>query len=113
MLLALTVIFILNNNIFYKSQIIFTINLIVLMFTFMYLGKYLDYDESHVLASLCQMLLFYIAHQTLKSVLQCFGVNIKEYHNMSMPEICDHNLKSYILSLQKVILEDDSDDDSK
>lgn len=62
MLFTLTLIFILNNNVFYKSQIIFTINLIVIMFTFIYLAKYLDYDGSHVLASLCQMLLFYIAH---------------------------------------------------
>ena len=62
MLVALTVIFILNNNVFYKSQMIFTINLIVMMFAFMYLAKYLDYDGSHILASLLQILLFYIAH---------------------------------------------------
>lgn len=52
MLVALTVIFFLNNNIFYKSQMIFMINLIVMMFAFMYLSKYLDYDGSHFMASL-------------------------------------------------------------
>lgn len=99
MLIALTVIFILNNNVFYKSQMIFTINLIVMMFAFMYLAKYLDYDGSHIMASLLQIILFYIAHQTLKNILQCFGVDTKEFHNLSMPEISDQNLKSYILSL--------------
>lgn len=52
MLVALTVILILNNNMFYKSQMIFTINMIVMMFAFMYLSKYLDYDGSHLMASI-------------------------------------------------------------
>ena len=45
MLVALTIFLILNNNhVFYKSKMIFTINLIVMMFAFIYLSKYLDYD---------------------------------------------------------------------
>lgn len=92
---------------------IFTINLIVMMFAFLYLAKYLDYDGSHLLASFIQIFLFCIAHQTLKNLLQCFGIDVKEYHNLSLPEICSHNLKSYILSVQKVIEEDDSEEESK
>ena len=64
------------------------------------------------MASLVQLLLFYITHQTLKNLLLCFGVDIKEYHNLSLPEITPQNLKSYILSLQKVIQDEDSEDDS-
>ena len=67
---------------------IFTINLIVMMFAFMYLAKYLDYDGAHWLAWLIQVGLFCIAHHTIKNFLLCFGVDVKEYHNLSLPEIC-------------------------
>ena len=52
MLIGLTVFLFLNQNVFYKSQLIFTINLIVMMFAFMYLSKYLDYDGQSMIASI-------------------------------------------------------------
>lgn len=113
MLIGLTVFLFLNQNVFYKSQLIFTINLIVMMFAFMYLSKYLDYDGQSMIASIIQLFLFYITHLTLKSMLQCFGVDIEEYHNLSLPEICSHNLKSYILSIQKQVSDEDLDDELK
>ena len=79
----------------------------------MYLSKYLDYDGQSMIASIIQLFLFYITHLTLKSMLQCFGVDIEEYHNLSLPEICSHNLKSYILSIQKQVSDEDLDDELK
>ena len=66
---------------------------------FLYMSKYLDYEGSHLLASCIQFSLFYIAHQMFKNILQCFGVDINEYHNLSLPDMEIKSLKQYILSL--------------
>ena len=37
-----------------------------------------------------------------KNILISFGVDVKEYHNQSLPDMKLRNIKQYILSLQKV-----------
>lgn len=54
-----------------------------------------------------QVFLFYITHITLSNLLQCFGVNTEEYHNLSLPEFCADSLKSYILTMSKAMSDDD------
>ena len=72
------------------------------MLVFLYLSKYLDYDGSHFFATIIQCSLFYIGHHLLKSLLICFGIDIEEYHHLSFPEFKFSELKSYILSIQKI-----------
>lgn len=87
---------------YFMSNTIFTINLIVEVFAYLYLAKYFDYHGYHTVALILQVLLFYFSHYMIKCILECFNIDTNEYVNYSMPEIGAEALTNYIMSLRKI-----------
>jgi len=107
MILSSVLVFFVNSTVFvYSSQFMYTINLFVETLSFLYMAKYFEYEGSESVALAMQLVFYYLAHQLIKSVLKCFGAEYDEYQNLSMPEVKINKMKSYILSMQQIQLEE-------
>ena len=88
-------VFFVNNTVFANtSKFMYTINLFVETLCILYVAKYFEYDGAHSVALFMQLVFFYLSHQLVKSILECFGgTEIDDYHNLSFPEIKINKLK--------------------
>jgi len=63
MILSSVSVFFVNNTVFvYSSQFMYTINLFVETASFLYMAKYFEYDGSYLVATVMQIVFFYLSH---------------------------------------------------